>query len=527
MKAQQLKNSILHLAVQGKLVPQDPSDEPASVLLERIREEKQRLIKEGKIKKDKNESVIFCAPKDGSDDADNLPYAFHERMSDGTVRDITDKLPFDVPESWEWCRLSNIVLVRSSKRVYQNEQTSSGVPFLRVSDLVNRIMYDNPTSELSISKELYYRFRDDGLVPKEGDILVTSRGTLGLCYIVKTSDEFYFQDGMISWLDKSCGNINSDYLTYMFYSELLQQQVKQTSAGTAVQYISLESLKSLILPLPPLAEQHRIVERIEQLLPHIADYDYAEKKLTALNNQFPDQLKKSILQAAVQGKLVAQDVKDEPASVLLQRIQVEKTQLVKEGKIKKEKPLPPITEDDIPFDLPETWEWVRFAELVSYNLGKTPPRHESESWSNAAHPWVSIADMVSDGMITETKEAVSDYASMNHFRERKSAAGTLLMSFKLTVGRVSILGMDSYHNEAIISIYPFADVDGAIKEYLFKILPLISQSGNTKKAIKGNTLNSKSIDAILVPLPPLDEQCRIVERISELLPIIERCHPHS
>ena len=249
------------------------------------------------------------------------------------------------------------------------------------------------------------------------------------------------------------------------------------------------------------------------------------------------QLKNSILQMAVQGKLVPQDPNDEPASVLLERIREEKEKLIKEGKIKKEKnpsvifrgadnlPYekigknePVCISDEVPFEIPESWEWVRFKNLVSYSMGKTPPRKESEYWTEPVYPWVSIADMNADDTILSTKEMVNEYAAEKTFRKRISKAGTLLMSFKLTVGKVSLLGIDAYHNEAIISIYPFVDNDAIITNYLFCILPLISQSGQTKTAIKGNTLNSESLDALMIPLPPLREQERICKRLNDLKP---------
>ena len=171
---------------------------------------------------------------------------------------------------------------------------------------------------------------------------------------------------------------------------------------------------------------------------------------------------------------------------------------------------------DTPFDIPDSWEWVRFKDLVDYSMGKTPPRKETEYWSNGTLPWVSIADLVADGTVTATKECVNSFAAENTFKGKISKAGTLLMSFKLTVGKVSILGIDAFHNEAIISIYPFVDPDKITTMFLFATLPLLSQSGDTKSAIKGNTLNSDSLDALLIPLPPIMEQKRIFDKLYEL-----------
>ena len=171
---------------------------------------------------------------------------------------------------------------------------------------------------------------------------------------------------------------------------------------------------------------------------------------------------------------------------------------------------------DTPFDIPDSWEWVRFKDLVDYSMGKTPPRKETEYWSNGTLPRVSIADLVADGTVTATKECVNSFAAENTFKGKISKAGTLLMSFKLTVGKVSILGIDAFHNEAIISIYPFVDPDKITTMFLFATLPLLSQSGDTKSAIKGNTLNSDSLDALLIPLPPIMEQKRIFDKLHEL-----------
>ncbi len=287
MKAQQLKNSILQLAVQGKLVPQDPNDEPASALLERIRAEKQRLIKEGKIKKGKNESVIFRAPKEGCESTDNMPYAFYERTPDGTVRDITDELPFDVPESWEWVRLGNI-----SANIHYgytaSAQPTGTTKLLRITDIQDNFVNwpDVPFCDTS-EKE----FETYGLQNK--DIMIArTGGTIGKSYIVRDlSVKAVFASYLIRVIPLE--SVDEEYIKTFLESPFYWEQLKNYSMGTGQPNVNGQSLKSLILPLPPLAEQRRIVERIEQLLPHIADYADAEQKLTALNAAFPDQLNAS------------------------------------------------------------------------------------------------------------------------------------------------------------------------------------------------------------------------------------------
>jgi len=234
----------------------------------------------------------------------------------------------------------------------------------------------------------------------------------------------------------------------------------------------------------------------------------------------PQELKNSIIRLAMQGKLVEQRTNEGMARILRLAIDEDRKQKVQNKTAKENKKVEPIAEEEIPFDIPDSWEWIRFGDMVSYNMGKTPPRAESKWW-NYDFPWVSIADMPENGHITETKECVSLAAITEKFSGKTAKAGTLLMSFKLTIGRVSILDIDAVHNEAIISIYPYADSDGTIKNYLFRLLPYITQFGDSKNAIKGKTLNDTSISNLLIPLPPLAEQKRIVAKIEELLPLID------
>jgi type I restriction enzyme S subunit len=234
------------------------------------------------------------------------------------------------------------------------------------------------------------------------------------------------------------------------------------------------------------------------------------------------ELRDAVLQLAVQGKLVPQDKNDEPASELLKRIKTEKEQLIKEKKIKKQKALSSITEDEIPFDIPDSWEWSYFSDIVYYHMGKTPPRKENIYWDSPNYHWVSIADLQANTLTKSTKEFVNEYAYENIFKNKISKKGTLLMSFKLTVGKVSILDIDAFHNEAIISVFPFIDENKVTRNYLFKVLPLLAIQGKTKKAIKGFTLNSDSINRLYIPLPPLFEQQRIVDKLEQIMPLIDQ-----
>ena len=250
-----LKKSILQEAVQGKLVPQDPSDEPAEALLERIRAEKQRLIKEGKIKKDKHESAIFR--RDNS----------HYEKLDGVERRIDDELPFEIPENWRWCRLKSIVNVVSARRVHQSDWRSEGVPFYRAREIGKLADTGSVDNELFITEALYTEFASSG-VPHPGDLMVTAVGTLGKTYIVKDSDRFYYKDASVICFE-NFGKINPAYLKLLMYSPYMEEQIKQNSAGTTVGTITIVKANEYLIPLPPLMEQQRIVDQAERLQIHI------------------------------------------------------------------------------------------------------------------------------------------------------------------------------------------------------------------------------------------------------------------
>ena len=334
MKAQQLKNSILQMAVQGKLVPQDPNDEPASVLIERIRVEKQRLIKEGKIKKDKNESVIYRAPKDGSEATDNLPYRFFERAADGTERDITDELPFDIPESWEWARLNSVVNEVATgpfgSMLHKTDYVRNGIPLVNPQNIIGGEI--QPNDSTTVSSETAKRLNSYSL--NKNDVVIARRGEMGRCAVVEEMQSGWLC-GTGSFILRANLYMFSSFLVTVLRSWHIVQYLRGSSIGTTMSNLNHGILNHLLIPVPPLSEQHNIVERFEQLLPSITAYDTAEQKLTTLNATFPDQLKKSILQAAVQGRLVEQDPSDEPASVLLERIRIERERLILTGKIKR------------------------------------------------------------------------------------------------------------------------------------------------------------------------------------------------
>ena len=517
MNGKQLKNSILQWAIQGKLVPQDPNDEPASVLLERIRAEKARLVKEKKIKKDKNESIIYR----GDDNS------YYEKfLATGEVKCIDDEIPFEIPNGWEWERIGNIFNHTSGKQ-QSSSNKSGGTPqkFITTSNLYwGYFVLDNVK---------VMNFTEDEIKScsaTKGDLLVCEGGAgYGRSAIWNYDYDICLQNHvhrLRPLVDGIC--------EYVFYFMYLQKESNNlASVGTAMSGLSANKLKSLLIPLRPTAVKNDITDILKKVFPIVEKYDKVQEKLNLLNSSLYDALKKSILQEAIQGRLVPQFVDEGTAQELLEQIRQEKQKLVKEGKLKKSALTDSVIykgddnkyyeqvgnenidiTEEIPFDLPENWTWVRFGQYVRMSIGKTPPRGETKYWANGKYPWVSISDMSDYGLVTTTKESVSEYAK-SLFGEI-SPVGTLIMSFKLTVGRTSLLNTSAYHNEAIISIYPFVDKNYQARNFLFHILPIISNLGDTKDAIKGKTLNSKSLNNLLLPLPPLNEQGRIVAMI-ELL----------
>ena len=517
MNGKQLKNSILQWAIQGKLVPQDPNDEPTSVLLERIRAEKARLVKEKKIKKDKNESIIYR----GDDNS------YYEKfLATGEVKCIDEEIPFEIPSSWEWTRIGNIFNHTSGKQ-QSSSNKNGGTPqkFITTSNLYWGYFVLDNVKVMDFTEE---EIKNSSAT--KGDLLVCEGGAgYGRSAIWNEDYDICLQNHvhrLRPLVDETC-----EYVYYFIY--LQKESNNLASVGTAMPGLSANRLKHLLVPLPPIAEQNRITKKLKEVFPVVEKYNKVQDELNLLNSSLNAIIKKSILQEAIQGKLVPQIAEEGTAQELLEQIQQEKSQLIKEGKLKKSALSDSVIfkgddnkyyeqvgnenidiTEEIPFDLPDNWTWVRFGQYIRMSIGKTPPRGETKYWTNGKYPWVSISDMSDYGLVTTTKESVSENAK-SLFGEI-SPAGTLIMSFKLTVGRTSLLNTSAYHNEAIISIYPFVDKIYQARNYLFHILPIISNLGDSKDAIKGKTLNSKSLNNLLLPLPPLNEQRRIVAMI-ELL----------
>ena len=527
MNAQQLKNSILQLAVQGKLVPQDPNDEPASALIERIRAEKEKLIKEKKIKPDKNPSYIFRG-------SDNLPY---EKVGKNEPVCIADEVPFDIPDSWEWVRLGSVLNVKGGKRL-PKEHNLIDIPtnhiYIRVTDMKNHTI---SSEKLKYITEDTFQLIKNYIINKD-DLYLTIAGTIGNVGMVPDKfDGMNLTENAVKLTDIK---INKYYLLHIICSNYIQNQFVDKTNKVAQPKLAIERILTTLFPLPPLSEQQRIVDKLKELEPYINDYDKVYEKIEKLNTDFPDSLKKSILQEAVQGKLVPQDPNDEPASVLVEQIRQEKEQLIKDKKIKKDKNESYIfrrdnshyekigteercIDDEIPFDIPDSWEWTRLKSICIVN-----PRNQAEDDIDAGFiPMTLINDGYTGGHMYETKKWKQIKSGFTHF-----ATGDLVLA-KITPcfqNRKSTIISELPNNIGagttelhVIRNYPNSKLNLKYLLLLVKTADFISAGVKAFTGTAGQQRVGKTfVEEYLVPLPPLNEQQRIVDKVNQLLPQISK-----
>ena len=515
MTGQQLKNSILQMAVQGKLVPQDPNDEPASVLLERIRAEKEKLIKEGKIKKEKNPSVIFRG-------ADNLPY---EKIGKNEPVCIADEVPFEIPESWEWVRLGTVCEIArgGSPRPIKQFLTDSpsGVNWIKISDSDKGGKYINATKEkiipAGVTKSRYVH---------AGDFLLTNSMSFGRPYILNVDGCIH--DGWLVLSDYQ-NAYDKDFLFYMLSSAFAYSQFCDIVSGAVVKNLNSDKVSSVLFPLPPITEQRRIVTKLNRVEKSIIHYTKSENALSNLTNSFPQKLTKSILQEAVQGKLVPQDPADEPASALLERIRAEKEHLIKSGKIKRDKRESVIfrrdnsyyervdgiercIDDEIPFEIPESWRWTRWGTVAtSIQYGYNAPAKQC-----GRIRMVRISD-IHENLVTWTTVPFCDIDELDISTYLLQPNDILFARTGGTVGKSFLVRDVPY--EAIYAGYLIRTRYSALlcPHYLkyFMESPLYWQQlkkGTTATAQPN--CNGQTLSNMLLPLPPAKEQYRIVEKIN-------------
>lgn len=456
MDTKALKDKILQLAIQGKLVDQDPNDEPAIVLLEKIEKEKEKLIKEKKIKKQKP-----------------LPEITEEEK------------PFDIPEGWEWVRLGEILDVRDGTHDTP-KYIEQGIPLITSKNLINgNISFDDVKY---ISIEDHRKISERSNVEKY-DILFAMIGSIGNPVIVKKNVDFSIKNvALFKYYKREL--ISPEYIYYyLFFS---QESMKSQSSGGVQSFVSLTFLRNYVFALPPLSEQKRIVEKVDELFALIDELEGDREELLEVINL----TRNKVLQLAIQGKLVDQDLNDEPASVLLEKIKKEKEKLIKEKKIKKQKPLPEITEEEKPFDIPEGWEWVRLGEVSSQISSKKYQIKQSEIIKEGLYPVVSQSINLIEGYSNEDDKLLVIDNPVIIFGDHTRHVKYIDFNF--------IIGADG-----VKIINPIVTYD----KYLY--LSILYNALSIED--RGYSRHFKFLDEKLIPLPPLPEQKRIVEKVDEIM----------
>ena len=526
MTGQQLKNSILQMAVQGKLVPQDPNDEPASVLLARIRAEKEQLIKEGKIKKEKNPSIIFRG-------ADNLPY---EKIGKNEPVCIADEVPFDIPESWEWIRWGT--LSESIQYGYNAPAQENGrIKMVRISDIQdNSVMWETvPYCDIKEGEI-------DAYLLKPNDILFArTGGTVGKSYLVQEVPEEAIYAGYLIRTRYS-NQLCPQYLKYFMESELYWSQLREGTIATAQPNCNGKTLGNMLVPIPPSHEQIRIVEKLNAVMAHVIEYGTIDSRSKHLNNIFPERLKKSILQEAVQGKLVSQDPNDEPAAVLLERIRAEKQKLIAEGKIKKNKHESVIfrrdnshyekrgseeicIDEEIPFDLPENWQWVRFSNIAIFENGDRSSKYPVESdYVSDGVPFFGAKDMGEKYMDFDAVRFISE-EKFKQLGNGKLKDGDLICLLRGSVGKTRIFKETQKYTTGFIcaQMLIIRCLSLEMLDYVYTVINAPYYQTMVEAKITGTAvrqLPAKEVANLLIPIPPAAEQKRILKTItSALLPL--------
>ena len=523
MTAQQLKNSILQMAVQGKLVPQDPNDEPASVLLERIRAEKERLIKEKKIKREKNSSVIFKG-------ADNTPY---EKIGD-EVRSLADEVPFDIPDSWEWVRLIDVC------EYIQRGKSPKYSPIKKYPVVAQKC---NQWSGFSIEKAQFIdpdslsSYGPERLL-QDNDLMwnSTGLGTLGRMAIYKTAANPYelaVADSHVTVIRPLKQFVLPEYLYYYFANPTVQSVIEDQADGTTKQKeLDTATIKAYLTPIPPLDEQRRILTKLSEVLPVVKCYGTVYDETVAMQEAFPERLKKSILQEAVQGKLVPQDPSDEPAEALLERIRAEKQRLIKEDKIKKDKHESVIfrrdnshyekrgseevcIDEEIPFEIPENWAWAR---LSSASISIADGDHQPPPQVQDGIPFLVISN-VSDGIVDFSNTRYVPKKYFDSLAEiRIPQCGDLLFTVTGSYGIVIPVQTErKFCFQRHIALIKLGCLSSEFMR-LWLSSPLVYEQ--CRRAATGTaqkTVGLASLKGLLIPIPPLNEQVRILQKLNTLL----------
>lgn len=489
MKAADLRKAILQYAVEGKLVMQDNQDEPASILYEKIKAEKENLIKQGKIKKEKPLPPI-----------------------------TDDEIPYEIPENWKWVRLGEVFIVErgASPRPIASFLTNdeNGINWIKIGDAKKGDKYITNTKE-KITTEGAMRSRFVSI----GDFIFSNSMSFGRPYILKINGCIHDGWNVIRQITNQINNIkiNSDFIYYIISSSLLQTQIIKKAMGGIVENIKSDNLKTLLFPLPPLKEQEKIVKKVDELMALCDKLEQEEEKLLALDKNFMENLPKSILQYAVEGKLVNQDIYDEPASILYDKIIKEKETLINQGKIKKEKPLPPITNDDIPYEIPENWKWVRLGEVCDLYTGNSiNAETKNKKYANLSqgYDYIATKDVNFNTTIDYNNGIKIPFNEIN-FKIAKKNTILLCIEGGSAGRKIGFLNQDVCFGNKLCNI------NGLLlhNQYLFYLAqsPIFLSIFNANKAGIIGGVSVSLIKNIIFPLPPLKEQERIVKKVDELL----------
>ena len=518
MNGKQLKNSILQWAIQGKLVPQDSNDEPASVLLDKIRQEKERLIKEKKIKRDKNASIIYR----GEDNS------YYEKiLATGEVKCIDEEIPFEIPQGWEWCRMSTLTTRFSTgpfgTMLHKEDYTDNGVAVINPTNIINHKISLNNIKQISLAKAKELQ----GYAVNKGDIILARRGDLRKSAIITDLEDSCIA-GTGSFIIHLLGIVNSFFI--LFYgSPYVQDYLITDSVGTTMNNLNQKLLSRLLIPIPPRTEQVRIVSVVDGLFNLVNIYDRMKSELDLLNNSLRENIKKSILQEAIQGKIVPQEVEEGTAQELLEQIKTEKQKLVKEGKLKKsalndsvifrgddnryyEKIGKKIVciEDEVPFEIPNSWVWVRLGAIVDFSKSQTISSSmlDMDSWI------LDLEDIEKDSGRLLQKKRMRDLLSKSD-KHLFYKGNVLYSKLRPYLNKVIVADEDGACTTEILA-FDFGHIYNKYAQAYLMSPFFVDYANSDSYGIKMPRLGSKRGNNALFPLPPFKEQQRIVAQIEKL-----------
>jgi type I restriction enzyme S subunit len=511
-----MRELVLELAVQGKLVSQNPKDEPASILLKKIYDSLLQMPKGATRKK-----LEQIPPVD------------------------SEELPFILPEGWEWCRLGNLGSIGSSCRVHQKDWTSSGVPFLRAREIVKLAKFGQVDNELFIAEELFQELSKDGLTPEKDDLMITGVGTIGIPYIVKNTDRFYFKDASVL-IFKNLFRQYPLYLHAVLQSPYGIREIHRDSMGTTVHTLTIIRANLIPIPLPPLAEQKRIVAKVDELmalcdrleaqqqeretshavLARASLARFADAPTPAnLNLLFhksysipPADLRKAILTLAVQGKLVPQNPKDESAEKLFARIHSTKENLIKERSIKRASVESNPSADTCDL-LPAGWIWTRMGNTFDVRDGT----HDTPKYTKEGYPLITSKNIYSGNLLFDGANLISEKDHRQICERSKVDRNDILFAMIGSIGNPVIVDTDrdfSIKNVALFKYYAAVDSE---PRFLLLYLKLVAEEMRTKAA--GGVQAFVSLGFLrnyVFPLPPLAEQRRIVAKVDQLMALVDQ-----